>query len=139
LCQCVKLQAILSCHCKHKHKHGRLHNHFVNWKNTVNLLFKHYAEDLTMEECSRMCFMSYSYFSKKFKQITGKTFKNYLLATRINHAQKLLMTTEKPITQISSECGFNNVSYFSALYKKMKGMSPSIVREQVGSAFKKET
>ena len=97
---------------------------------TIIYVNKHYSEELTMEECSRMCFISYSYFSRKFKQITGKTFKNYLLATRLNHAQKALMATEKPITQIALECGFNNAAYFSAIYKKLKGVSPSAEREQ---------
>lgn len=99
---------------------------------TIVYINRHYSEELTMEDCSRMCFVSYSYFSRKFKQITGKTFKNYLLATRINHAQKALMATEKPITQIALECGFNNMAYFSAIYKKMKGISPSAEREQNG-------
>ena len=92
---------------------------------------KHYAEEITVEECSRRLYMSYSYFSRKFKEITGKSFKSYLTATRINHAEKTLLSTEKPITQIALECGFNNLAYFSATYKKLKGVSPSAVREQV--------
>ena len=92
---------------------------------------KHYSEEITVEECSRRLYMSYSYFSRKFKEITGKSFKNYLNITRINHAEKALLSTEKPITQIALECGFNNLAYFSATYKKIKGKSPSSVREQL--------
>lgn len=91
---------------------------------------KHYAEEITVEDCSRRFYLSYSYFSRKFKEITGKSFKNYLTATRINHAEKTLLSTEKPITQIALECGFNNLAYFSATYKRIKGLSPSEVREQ---------
>lgn len=90
---------------------------------------KHYAEEITAEDCSRRLYMSYSYFSRKFKEITGKSFKSYLTATRINHAEKALLSTEKPITQIAMECGFNNLAYFSSIYKKLKGVSPSAARE----------
>lgn len=92
---------------------------------------KHYGEEITVEDCSRRLYMSYSYFSRKFKEITGKSFKSYLIATRVNHAEKALLSTEKPITQIAIECGFNNLAYFSATYKKIKGIPPSAVREQM--------
>ena len=89
---------------------------------------KHYAEDITAESCSRYVFLSYSYFSRSFKRITGHTFKDYLILTRLNHAEKELVSTEKPITEIASGCGFNSVSYFIAMYKKLKGTTPSAFR-----------
>lgn len=97
---------------------------------TIVYINKHYGEEITVEDCSRRLYMSYSYFSRKFKEITGKSFKSYLTVTRVNHAEKALLTTEKPITQIAIECGFNNLAYFSATYKKIKGISPSSVREK---------
>lgn len=89
----------------------------------------HYMEQLTAEECSRHVFMSYSYFSRCFKKITGKSFKNYLCMTRLSHAEKALIATEKPISEIALECGFGSVSYFIALYKKQKGITPLAFRE----------
>lgn len=93
---------------------------------------RHYAEEITAEDCSSHVFLSYSYFSRSFKQITGHTFKDYLNITRINQAEKALLSSRKPITEIAAECGFNNISYFSAIYKKLKGTSPSATREKAG-------
>jgi AraC-like DNA-binding protein len=91
-------------------------------------IHKHYAEELTAEECARRAVMSYSYFSRSFKRLTGKSFKNYLAAVRIDHAEKALLATERPITEIATACGFNSVAYFSATYKALKGMTPSEAR-----------
>ncbi len=92
---------------------------------------KHYAEDITALDCSREVFMSYSYFSRSFKRMTGKSFTEYLMNVRINRAEKALLSSEKPVTQIATECGFNNAAYFSAVYKKLKGISPTSVRRTV--------
>ncbi|MBQ6824219.1 MAG: helix-turn-helix transcriptional regulator, partial [Clostridia bacterium] len=59
----------------------------------------------TAEDCSSHVFLSYSYFSRSFKRITGHTFKDYLNITRINQAEKALVSTRKPITEIAAECG----------------------------------
>ncbi|MBO5845748.1 MAG: helix-turn-helix transcriptional regulator [Clostridia bacterium] len=93
---------------------------------------KHYAEDITALDCSRELFMSYSYFSRSFKRMTGKSFTDYLVNVRINRAEKALLSSEKPITQIAAECGFNNTAYFSAVYKRLKGQSPSVARRAAG-------
>lgn len=93
---------------------------------------KHYAEDLSAKECSEMAYLSYSYFSRSFKNIVNMSFKDYLNLTRINHAEKRLYATDKTITQIASECGFNSVSYFIATYKKFKGKTPQAARGENG-------
>jgi len=85
---------------------------------------QHYAEDITAESCAKHVYLSYSYFSRSFKRVTGSTFKDYLIMNRINHAEKALASTKKPITQIASECGFNSVSYFIATYRRLKGITP---------------
>ena len=93
---------------------------------------KHYAEDITARDCARELFMSYSYFSRSFKRMTGKSFTDYLIGVRINRAEKALLSGEKPITEIAVECGFNNTAYFSAVYKKLKGLSPTVARRNSG-------
>jgi len=91
---------------------------------------KHYSEELTAKECSEMAYLSYSYFSRSFKTIVNMSFKDYLNLTRVNHAEKRLFSTDKTITQISRECGFNSVSYFIATYKRIKGKTPQSAREE---------
>lgn len=98
--------------------------------NAIVYINAHYAEELTAEQCGRLQYMSYSYFSRSFKRITGISFKDYLNHVRINHAEKSLLSSEKTITEISAECGFNNVSYFISIYKRIKGVTPSVSRER---------
>ncbi len=94
---------------------------------------EHYSEDLTVASMSERLFMSYSYFSRKFKRVTGRCFKDFLNVTRINHAEMKLRSTSKSVTQIAMECGYNNIAYFSAMYKKLKGISPTSARDTEAS------
>lgn len=83
-----------------------------------------YSLPITAQECSEKAGMSYSYFSRTFKAVVGKSFKEYLNFTRINHAQKTLLSTDKTVTETAALCGFDNVSYFISVYKKIKGVTP---------------
>ena len=68
--------------------------------------------------------MSPSHFSKQFKSITGVGLSEYINVSRISKAEKLLRKTNKPITEIATECGFNDSNYFAAVFKKIKGTTP---------------
>ncbi len=103
--------------------------------NATVFINKNFSNDITAEEASKLVFMSYSYFSRSFKHVTGKTFKDYLNDTRINHAEKALLSTSDSITKIASDCGFNSVSYFISNFKKAKGQSPSKFREKFIKSF----
>ncbi len=95
---------------------------------------EHYAEPLKAVDCAAMAYMSYSYFSRCFFRITGKSFKEYLNVTRINRAEKALLSTEKSVTEIACDCGFNSVSYFIATYKRIKGVTPLSLRSRKGAS-----
>lgn len=105
--------------------------------NTADCIYKamayinsNYQADITETEISAFVGLSYHYFSRSFKLITGKSFKEYLNITRINHAERLLVTTDKSVSEIASECGYNDTSYFIKLYKKHKNTSPGMTRKQ---------
>ena len=90
---------------------------------------ENYAEDVSAETLSERLGISYSYFSRSFKRIAGKSFREYLNNTRINHGEELLLNTNKSVTEIASLCGFANLSYFIARYRKYKGVSPLAARK----------
>ena len=69
--------------------------------------------------------MSTSWFLKNFKQLIGTTPMQYILSIRITNAQTLLETTDYNIAEISQIIGYDNPLYFSRIFKKQKGMSPS--------------
>lgn len=84
-----------------------------------------YAEDITLKEAAEMAYMEQTYFSKKFKKLTGFGFKEYLIRTRVKAAQKLLNSADLTIGEISELCGFSSSNYFGDAFKKYTGLSPS--------------
>lgn len=96
---------------------------------TTLYINEHYAEDITATELCRRASLSYNYFSNIFKKVTELTFKDYLNLTRINHAERELLSSDKSITDIAASCGFNNTSYFIATFKKIKNITPSELRK----------
>ena len=86
-------------------------------------------EDLTLDDAAKVANLSSTYFSKKFKELTGVGFKEYVNHQRIKQASTLLLQTDLSITEISEECGFHNSNYFGDLFKQMRGVSPSVYRK----------
>ena len=76
------------------------------------------------KEAAKVCGYSVSYFSKLFNHTFGQSFRDRLLKVRLDHAVKLLLTTDMNITSLSSAAGFSSVSYFIKRFRESYGMSP---------------
>ena len=92
-------------------------------------IYKNFRKPLSLEDVSAQAALSPTYFSKKFKQVTGMGFKEYLNFVRLKHAQTALLTTNNTITDIALENGFNDSNYFKDLFKKVYGKSPREFRK----------
>ena len=92
-------------------------------------IYNHYSERLILEDVAKKFNLSRSYLSKKFKSVTGFGFKEYIINVRIQHACKLLLNTNKSITDIAFECGFNDSNYFGDAFRRTKGISPNKYRK----------
>lgn len=92
-------------------------------------IYKNFKKPLSLDEVSAQAALSPTYFSKKFKQVTGMGFKEYLNFVRLKHAQTALLTTNNTITDIALENGFNDSNYFKDLFKKVYGKSPRDFRK----------
>ena len=88
-----------------------------------------YRRNLSLEEIAMHINMSPTYFSKKFKSSTGFGYKEYLSHIRIQEASDMLLETDRSITEIALECGFNDGNYFGSVFKKRKGISPCQYRK----------
>ena len=73
--------------------------------------------------------MSISWFIRNFKQYANTTPMQYIVSLRITNAQMLLETTNYNVTEIGNIVGYDNPLYFSRIFKKQKGVSPSEYRK----------
>ena len=88
----------------------------------------HYTEKLSLEEVANQVGFSREYFCRFFKQHMGITFLRYLNEVRISHAGRILMNTDKSISEVMQESGFTNQTIFNRLFKEIYGMTPRQAR-----------
>ena len=87
-----------------------------------------FKEDLSMEELAKLSNMSVSTFKRKFKSLIGESPGFYIRNKRLNWASSQLKATDKPISEISFDAGFGDPNYFSKVFTKYSGISPSKYR-----------
>ena len=87
-----------------------------------------YNTEINIEEYAASRGMSVSWFIRNFKQYANTTPMQYIVSIRITNAQVLLETTDYNVTEIGNIVGYDNPLYFSRIFKKQKGMSPSEYR-----------
>ena len=92
---------------------------------------EHYNKNICIEDYAREHHMSTSWFIRNFKQYTGVTPMQYIVSIRIYNAEALLQNDHYNITEISNIIGYDNPLYFSRLFKKVKGLSPSEYRKNI--------
>lgn len=86
---------------------------------------QHYQESLRLEDVSGVVGFNATYFSVMFKKETGQNFMDYLTELRINKAKELLCGEECSVQDVAEQVGYRDLKYFSRLFKKTTGISPS--------------
>ena len=89
-------------------------------------------QPLTLEEVAGYCNLSPTYFSRKFRLITGQTFKEHVNYIRLRQATQMLLMTDNSITKIAMLCGFGSSNYFKDLFRASTGRSPREYRKHSG-------
>lgn len=92
---------------------------------------EHYSEDISIDEYAQNNHVSISWFIRNFKQYTGSTPMQYILSKRIYNAEILLQDSSYNVTEIAQIVGYDNPLYFSRIFKKVKGLSPSEYRKSI--------
>ncbi len=85
----------------------------------------HHSSALETAKVSRNAHMSYGYFSRCFHDIIGMPFSEYCTQMRMDKAKEYLLHTANPIQQIARNVGYNDEKYFSRIFRKQIGVSPS--------------
>lgn len=92
-------------------------------------VFKNIQTGIKLQEASSIVFMEPGSFCRYFKKKTNQTFMDYVKIVRVGIAAKLLAETDKQITQICYECGYNNLANFNHYFKVVMKKTPSEYRK----------
>ena len=92
---------------------------------------ENFRRDISLDDVSREVDISPYYFSKLFKQETGKNFIEYLTEIRLRSARELLQNSQYSIKEICAQSGYSDPNYFSRIFKKYEGVTPSEFRDHL--------
>ncbi|UZQ85543.1 response regulator transcription factor [Thermoclostridium stercorarium] len=98
-------------------------------RNALEYIHQHYSEQLTLNDVAEHVYVSPSYLSRMFKKELGKNFVDYLNGLRIEKAKELLMDPKYKTYEVAEIVGIPDAHYFSRLFKKYEGLSPTEYRD----------
>jgi len=100
-------------------------------KKARDYIQEHQGEKLSLGQVARAVNMSTFYFCKTFKKITGINFTDYLSRVRIEKSKNLLLNPNLRVSEIAFEVGFQSLTHFNRVFKKILGQSPTDYRAQL--------
>ena len=95
---------------------------------------EHQAEELSLAQVAQCVNMSAFYFCKMFKKATGMTFTDYLARVRVEKVKNLLLNPHKRVSEAAYEAGFQSLSQFNRVFRRIVGESPSAYRDRLHGA-----
>lgn len=116
----------------------RKHGHGEAIQLAVGYILANYRENVRLEEVLDVASLSKPTFCRNFKQVTGKTFSQFIAQTRLQSACHELSNTDESVISIAFRNGYNNMSLFNRQFLREYGCSPSVYRrgsETVGGAL----
>ena len=97
---------------------------------------EHQYEDLSLGDVAQSVNMSAFYFCKTFKKATGMTFTDYLARVRVEKVKTLLLNPHKRVSEAAYEAGFQSLSQFNRVFRKVAGESPTRYRDHLHGSTK---
>ena len=110
--------------------HERRLQDFYRLKEVIDFLHNHYQEKITLENVAAMANMSYTYFCKYFRRVTGRSLTDYILLMRIDRAKELFLSEDWSITMVAFEVGFESHSYLYLVFNRLTHLSPNEFRRK---------
>ena len=93
-------------------------------KPAIDYIETNYDSAISLAHVAKAVHLSVSRLAHLFKEQMGITIIEYLTSVRIEHAKRLLLTTDKSCTEICFSVGYNNQSYFTRTFKELVGLTP---------------
>lgn len=104
--------------------------HYAKIKQVIEYINNNIGKKMLLEELSNISGLSPNHFHKIFSKTMGTTLNSYVTKVKIDKAKELLIKSRLQIAEISFNCGFDNIPYFSSLFKKQVGISPGEYRKR---------
>jgi len=98
-------------------------------RKAISYINDNYTNRISLQEVAQYTCLSPNYLSQLFKQETGKSFLEYMTQCRVEAAKKLLVQSNLTISEIAFKLGYDMPSYFSEVFKKSEGITPSQYRK----------
>lgn len=95
----------------------------------LSYLNSHFKENPPLSEIAALVALNERYFCAKFKEYTGKTYKEYLREVKLKYAKRLILATALSATEISERSGYSTQSHFNREFKNFYGISPLKLRK----------
>lgn len=110
-----------------------MHNEikYMNIAKAINYIEKHYTEHISNKELAKLCSISQDCFIRTFKMYFDTTPRQHILDLRIEKAKGMLVSGSKTVSEISYILGFESTTYFSNMFKKKVGVSPSQYKNRI--------
>ena len=96
-----------------------------------SFIAEHADEEMSLVAVAKVVNMSATYFSEKFKEMTGINFVEYVARTRIEKARNLLLNPNRRVSEVAFEVGFQSLSQFNRTFRKVGGKSPRDYRAKL--------
>ena len=100
-------------------------------KRAKEYIREHQGEKVSLGNVAKAVNMSAFYFCKMFKKAAGINFTDYLSRVRIERAQNLLLNPNLRVSEIAFEVGFQSLTHFNRVFKKITGQSPTDFRSKL--------
>ncbi len=107
---------------------GSLSTKIPELRQIKEYLDENYTQKITLDDLSAKFYINKFYLLEIFKQQYGMGVNEYMIHMRITKAKRLLRFTDKTVEEIAYSCGMNSLHYFSRIFKKVEGLSPSEYR-----------
>ncbi|MBR6647113.1 MAG: AraC family transcriptional regulator [Clostridia bacterium] len=100
-----------------------------NIQDAIMYIRTHFKENPTLSEIADKVHLNERYFCTKFKEYTGKSYKEYLKEVKLKYAKNILTTTNIPIIEVATQSGYGSQSHFNREFKSFYGLSPLEMRK----------
>jgi two-component system response regulator YesN len=107
----------------------KFNNHLIN--SAVNYISENYGSSIGLQEAAAALNVSETHLSRLFKEVSNVNFLYYLNAFRINKSIYLLKNSTINISEIAFNCGFLNPGYYTKIFKRFLGITPTAYREKL--------